>query len=36
MGWVYRLDAEKVGQEAAWPIGDERLERRMQQSVQTM
>ena len=33
---VYRLDAEKVGQEAACALGDGRLERRMQQIVETM
>lgn len=33
---VYRLDGEKVGQEAACALGDGRLERRMQQMVKTM
>jgi len=30
---VYRLDAERVGQEAACSLGDERLEKRMLKTV---
>lgn len=33
---VYRLDAERVGKEAACSLGDERLEKRMQSIVSTM
>lgn len=35
-GPVYRLDAERVGMEAACELGDARLSRRMQQIVGTM
>ena len=33
---VYRLDAERVGKEAACSLGDQRLEKRMQSIVSTM